>query len=98
MNDPVTYDEAKKRAQELKEFYQHLVVYVLVNAFLFVINWLTSRGTWWFYWPLFGWGIGVAAHGASVFLSGGLWGKAWEERKIRQLMGGRERADRPPES
>jgi len=97
VNDRMTYEEARERAAEIKGFYQHFIVYLLVNAFLFVVNMLTSRGSWWFYWPLFGWGIGVAAHGASVFLGGGVWGKSWEERKARELMGGRGREDRPPE-
>lgn len=80
------YERAKKRVKELREFYTHLAVYVIVNTGLFLINYLTSAGTWWFYWPLIGWGIGVAAHGVSVFFEGGLLGRDWEERKIRQLM------------
>ncbi len=96
MKNEVTYEEAKERVQELKGFYQHLVVYALGNVFLFVVNVLTSPGNWWFYWPLFGWGICIVIHWASVFWRGGLWGKAWEERKIRELMGDRgEREDSP---
>ena len=98
MTDRVSYEEAKKRVEELKGFYQHLIVYLLVNTFLFVVNLLTSRGNWWFYWPLFGWGIGVTAHGASVFMSGGFLGKSWEDRKIRQLMGGPRDGDGRPAS
>jgi hypothetical protein len=72
--------------EEIRGFYTHLVVYVLVNLFLLVLNVLTSRGDWWFYWPLFGWGIGVVAHAFSVFSGFGVWGKDWEERKIKELM------------
>jgi len=71
MNDQVTRDEAKQKAQAVKEFYQHLTVYAVVNVLLFVINLVTSRGNWWFYWPLLGWGIGVVAHGLTVFLGSG---------------------------
>jgi hypothetical protein len=95
MNRPATYEEAKERVQQLKGFYQHLLAYVLINLFLFVVNLLTSRGEWWFYWPLFGWGIGLVAHGASVFMEFGPWGKAWEQRKIRELMGDRGGEDPP---
>jgi hypothetical protein len=98
MNEKVTYEEAKERVQQLKGFYQHLVVYVLVNVFLFVINVVTSPDNWWFYWPLLGWGIGIVAHGAAVFFGGGLWGKAWEEKKIRKLMGDRGSKDDLPEA
>ena len=39
----------------------HLLAYALVNGALIPIN-LTTSDTWWFPWPLFGWGIVVAAH------------------------------------
>ncbi len=87
MKNEVTYEEAKKRVQDIKGFYQHLLVYVLGNLFLLVVNALTTFGSWWFHWTLFGWGIGIVVHGVSVFWRGGLWGKEWEERKIRKLMG-----------
>jgi hypothetical protein len=47
---------------------------------------LTSRDHLWFYWPLLGWGIGVTAHGFSVYGIIGLFGKEWEEKKIREIM------------
>ncbi len=96
MSAQVSYEEARKRVEELKGFYQHLFVYVLVNAFLIVVNVLTAPGSWWFYWPLFGWGIGIVAHGASIFFGGGPWGKAWEQRKIRELMGDSSGRDDSP--
>jgi len=34
---------------------------------LFAIDWLTGGG-WWFYWPMLGWGVGLAIHGMSVFV------------------------------
>ena len=34
----------------------------------------------------FFWGIGLLAHGLSVFLPGMILGNNWEERKIRELM------------
>jgi hypothetical protein len=85
MDEQVRYEEAKKRVSEIRGFYQHLAAYVVVNAALVLINLLTSPRDLWFMWPLLGWGIGVALHALSVF--GGLWGKAWEERKINEIMG-----------
>jgi predicted RND superfamily exporter protein len=32
------------------------------------------------------WGIGLAAHGLSVFLPSLIMGKDWEEKKIKELM------------
>jgi len=91
MDDQTGRERAKKRVEEIRGFYQHLLTYVLVNAFLFILNLLTSPGAWWFYWPLLGWGIGIGAHAASVFAIGGLWGEDWEERKVKQLMEKRQR-------
>ena len=42
-------------------FQGHLWTYVIVNGALFLMNVLTS-GSWWFQWPLLGWGIGLALH------------------------------------
>ena len=81
------YKRAKERVEAIKGFYIHATIYVLVNLGLFSINALTA-GTWWFYWPLIGWGIGLTAHAVSVFLAGetGPLGRQWEERKTREIM------------
>ena len=55
------------------------VCYVGVNLLLPAIDLADDSGNWWFFWPLLGWGIGLAAHAATTF------GGAWEERKARQL-------------
>jgi hypothetical protein len=86
MNEQESYESAKKRVEELKSFYSHLFVYLAVNAGLFLLNILTSPRHLWFYWPLIGWGIGLAIHGLSVFGTQRLLGKDWEERKIREIM------------
>lgn len=84
MDEKARYDDAKKRVGELKDFYQHLLTYIVVNAFLFGINKVTSPGTNWFIWPLMGWGVGIVLHALTVF--GLFWGRAWEERKVKELM------------
>jgi hypothetical protein len=43
-------------------FRLHLIIYVAVNVLLLVVNLLTSPDKLWFYWPLLGWGIGLAGH------------------------------------
>lgn len=62
--------EAERRADAKLGFRTHALVYVLVNAGLLAINLLTSPGTLWFYWPLIGWGVGLAAHGLAVYSGG----------------------------
>jgi uncharacterized membrane protein len=61
-------------------------VYLAVNALLYLINMITSPDTLWFFWPLMGWGIGIALHAVLVFSNAGRLGAEWEERKIREIM------------
>lgn len=86
MDEQARYEKARKRVEEIRGFYTHLLIYILVNVGLFILNLVTSRGDFWFYWPLFGWGIGILAHALSVFGPRRLWGSDWEERKIKELM------------
>ncbi len=81
------YERARARVQALKGFYIHAMAFVLVNVALLGINALAD-GVWWFYWPLMGWGIGLGVHALAVFGfgGGGPWGRAWEERKTREVM------------
>lgn len=89
--DDPGYKAARKRVKDIKSFYVHLVVYLAVNIFLILVNsGITRFGNWNlemsnFYTALF-WGIGLAAHWASVFGPGFFLGKKWEERKIKELM------------
>ena len=62
------YERARARAEAKYGFFVHVVVYVAVILLLVIINMLTSPGTTWFIWPLLGWWLAVALHGARVFL------------------------------
>ena len=44
----------------------HLLAYLSVNALLLVINLMTTPNTYWFFWPLLGWGIGIVGHAFGV--------------------------------
>ena len=84
MDEQAKYQEAKKRVEEIKGFYFHLISYIVVNAILVVINLLTSPEYLWFIWPIIGWGVGLLIHAFTVF--GNVMGKAWEERKIKEIL------------
>ena len=77
-----SYERAKKRVKEIKSFYGNLISYCIVIPFLAIINLITSPKDIWFYFPMLGWGIGIIAHGMSVFAIG----KNWEEKKIREIL------------
>lgn len=67
MKDEELYKKAERRVDEIKGFHSHLIVFIVVNIFLFLLNYLTSPGDWWFYWPLLGWGIGFSMHAFHTF-------------------------------
>jgi len=55
-------------------------------VFLVILNLVTSPDYFWALWAIMGWGIGLFAHAVSVFGVFGVGSKAWEERKVRELM------------
>lgn len=87
--DEIKYQEAAKRVKRIKGFYTHAAVYVVINLILFIMNVQNStEGV--LHWKNFGtalfWGIGLAAHGLSVFVPTMILGKNWEDKKIKELM------------
>ncbi|HEX6285937.1 MAG TPA: 2TM domain-containing protein [Acidimicrobiia bacterium] len=49
-------------------FWLHFTVFMTVQIFLFVVYQLGDTGYPWFIFPLFGWGILVAAHAVYAFV------------------------------
>ena len=63
-------ERAIKRLKKRRDFHGHVLVYLLVNAFLVVIWAVTSPGG--FFWPIFpmvGWGIGVVMNAWDVYFA-----------------------------
>jgi hypothetical protein len=79
-------ERAKKRVEDTRGLYVHIGTYVIVNLALFTINMITSPDTLWFFWPLIGWGIGLALHVFAFVTEGRLLGPEWEERKLNKIM------------
>ena len=92
-----SYIRAKKRVKDIKGFYVHLSVYIIINIFIsgVIIYGLMTSGdsfseafsnfgvysTWVF------WGIGMFFHWLGVFGFKSIgFGRDWEERKIREMM------------
>ncbi len=95
-NEEKRYLKAKKRIEELKQFYKHLVVYIVVNTFISlrkIIRNLDNGETLneaffdsstfivWFFW-----GIAIVLQAFKVFGFDLFMGKNWEEQKIKELM------------
>ncbi len=79
------YLKAKERVDALKGFYGNLISYALVIPFLWWLNYKTTSFLWAIF-PTLGWGFGLAAHAMEAFGYNPLWGKRWEENKIKELM------------
>ncbi len=79
---------AERRVAAKAGFRIHALVFVLVNAGLLGVNLLTSPVYFWSAWPLFGWGIGLAAHGLSVYGVRPGWREAEIVREMDRLRRG----------
>ena len=80
-NENMAYLKAKERVEKLKGFYSNLISYCCVIPLLVFINLRTSSYQW-FWFPMFGWGIGITFHAFETFG----YGKSWEEKKIQEIM------------
>ena len=76
---------ARRRVAALKSFYIHLFLFALVMVLLTAVN-AAVGGPWWVLWVLLGWGIGVVAHGLTVYGQTSRAIAAWEERKLREFI------------
>ncbi len=87
---------AKKRVAELKGFYTHLMLYLMINTMITVIKivgtsyygeyfmgpiWHFSTFASWLFW-----GIGLSFHAIKVFKISPFLNKGWEERQIQKYM------------
>jgi hypothetical protein len=48
-------------------FTVHLFIYVATCLVLLAVNLIVTPQVWWFYWPMLGWGVGVATHAWCAF-------------------------------
>ena len=83
------YIVAKKRVKEIKDFYIHLIIFLVIVAILTIINVAnfainSEEVTLWFLFPLGFWGFAVLMHGLKTFIFGHE--SNWEKRKIKEVM------------
>ena len=87
----IKYDRAKARVRKIKGFYKHLSVYIIVNTIIFIINiYNLSPDESYFefknFTTLIFWGLGLSIHAFTVFAFPYIFGKNWEEEKIKKFM------------
>jgi len=72
-------DKAIRRLKKKRDFHTHVLVYVLVNAFLVAIWMVSGHGYFWPIFPIVGWGIGLVMNGWDVYLN-----DDFDEEQIRR--------------
>ena len=76
-------DRAVRQLKKRRDFYGHILIYVLVNAFLVVIWAVTdAHGFFWPVFPIGGWGIAVLMNAWDVY-----WRPEITEEEIQREMG-----------
>lgn len=95
-----SYERAQKRVKDIKGFYGHLAVYVLVvsivlltrGRFMSIQNTIFQDSDYlnWIDWNVFGtpiiWGLFLLAHASRVFGKNPFLGRNWEERQIQKYI------------
>jgi len=61
---------AHKRAGAKLGWYVHAALYLLINAVIFAMSTYGLGSRPWSWFPVLGWGLGLALHGVSVFVLG----------------------------
>ena len=79
-------EQAIMYVRNIKGFYTHLIIYVVVIGFLFALNIIMSSNHIWAIWPAIGWGIGVIFHALSAFEVINFFGIDWEKRQIKKRL------------
>jgi hypothetical protein len=67
VDDQERREAAIKRLKAKREFWSHIVVYLVVNAMLVGIWSVTGRDYFWPVWPMLGWGVGLILHAWDTF-------------------------------
>lgn len=85
----ISVDErhAIESVRDIKAFYVHLAVYLIMVPTFFVIDLMSSPQLQWAWWPAMGWGIGVIFHGLNVFEVLNLFGAEWERKQVEKRLG-----------
>lgn len=79
------YQKAKEKVAAIKGFYGHLLAYCVVIPLLAYINYRTTDFPWAIF-PALGWGFGLLMNGLCAYGYNPIFGKDWEERKIKEFM------------
>jgi hypothetical protein len=81
---------ARAYVRDLRSYYLSIATAVGVLSIIWLVNFLNfkSKAGWWAVWPTLVWGMVLVFKGISLAAEsrGWLFGAAWEERKVQELL------------
>ena len=86
-------DRARERAKEYVGFMWHLATFVIINLFLWTLDWVTGNGINFAYWVTAAWGVGLAFHAAAYFIDD----SRAEERAYQRFLAAEQARDSSPD-
>ena len=78
------YERAAERVDRKLHFYRNFIAYIIVNAFLALINYFATPEFWWVLFPVFFWGIGVLVDFLKAFVFVDIYTEEYRQRKIAE--------------
>ena len=78
---------AFSHVRNMKDFYIHIMLYVVIIALLFTSNLLMAPKNIWAIFPAVGWGIGLIYHGLSIWPKMPIFNAEWERREVEKYLG-----------
>lgn len=75
-------ERAAKRADDLIALWWHIAAYVVVNVFLWALDYVTGGGIQWAFWVTIAWGVGLAFHAIAYLIDD----SGIQQRKYEQFL------------
>ncbi|HET9826280.1 MAG TPA: 2TM domain-containing protein [Chitinophagaceae bacterium] len=83
----LTDTQLRELARKRVDFRNHLIVYCVVNAALWMLWWVTGGGYIWPIWPLAGWGIALIFHYVFEYRPSKYLSEEEEYRRLKKRLG-----------
>ncbi|GAK89045.1 hypothetical protein JCM19297_3569 [Nonlabens ulvanivorans] len=87
-NDQKALEKARKRVKDLKGFYDHLIVFIVIHLLILAaVLYFNGDLRFFITFTLLGWGgIGLFIHALVVFKWNPFTSDDWEQRKLKQFI------------
>lgn len=81
------YIRAAEKVRATRKYYGKLITFAIACAFFIGLNYyIDELRNPWFLWVVGFWGLGLAIEAFKLFGTNIMFGKGWEDRKIKELM------------